>query len=91
MNSVYKFVSTDKYDYSQWAAARAEECVKDSLTKLTRKGFVVTEAEKKTLATNLLTKKGMTFHFYYAGQITEKDVKDIRPKATKEEAKTETK
>lgn len=80
MNSVSKFVSTDKFDYSQWSKDRAMQCVEDSVQKLARKGFVVTSEEKKTLANNLLNKKGMTFHFYFAGNITERDIKDIRPK-----------
>jgi len=87
MNNVYKFNSTEKFDFPKWAMDKALECVDADIKELNRKGLNVTQAERTKLAQELLAKKGMTFHFYYSGRITSKDVAALRPKEEKKEAK----
>lgn len=80
MNSVYKFRSTDKFDYAQFLNQKAQEILSDSKKSLERNKINLTPSEEKILTNRLLNKIGLTLHLYYAGRITAKDVRNIRPK-----------
>jgi hypothetical protein len=94
MHSTYKFTSKDviqnkDFNFMNWLKDRAEEILKDSKLKLME--YNITPEEEHKLLKILIEEKGMTLHFYFAGSITEADVKKLRgysePKKIKDEDK----
>lgn len=94
MHSTYKFTSKDviknkEFNFMNWLKDRAEEILEDSKKKLV--DYQITPKEEVDLLKLLIEEKGMTLHFYFAGSITESDIKKLRGYASSPVIKAEDK